>query len=108
MACSKPLKPYQKAVYKCPNWKGIREQVIARDRGICYFCGKLVTRRQTIHHLQEINENNFSDINIAFNLDNLVLCHAQCHDEHHHRFGYKNSIVNDDLSINYEKRTKCN
>lgn len=108
MAYSKTLKPYQKAVYKCPNWKGIREQVITRDKGICYFCGKLVTRRQTVHHLEEINENNFSDINIAFNLDNLVLCHADCHDEHHHRFGYKSSIVNDDLSINYEKRTKCN
>lgn len=108
MAYSKTLKPYQKAVYKCPNWKGIREQVITRDKGICYFCGQLVTRRQTVHHLEEINENNFSDINIAFNLDNLVLCHADCHDEHHHRFGYKSSIVNDDLSINYEKRTKCN
>lgn len=108
MAYSKTLKPYQKAVYKCPNWKGIREQVITRDKGICYFCGKLVTKRQTVHHLEEINENNFSDINIAFNLDNLVLCHADCHDEHHHRFGYKSSIVNDDLSINYEKRTKCN
>ena len=67
MAYSKTLKPYQKAVYKCPNWKGIREQVITRDKGICYFCGKLVTRRQTVHHLEEINENNFSDINIAFN-----------------------------------------
>ena len=104
MGYSKELKPYQKAVYKCPNWKGVREQVIARDKGICYFCGKLVTRRQTIHHKQEINEENFSDFNVAFNLDNLVLCHATCHDMHHHRFGYKSSIVNDDLSIDYKKR----
>lgn len=104
MGYSKELKPYQKAVYKCPNWKGVRELVIARDKGICYFCGKLVTRRQTIHHKKEINEENFSDFNVAFNLDNLVLCHADCHDIHHRRFGYKSSIVNDDLSIDYKKR----
>ena len=104
MGYSKELKPYQKAVYKCPNWKGVREQVIARDKGICYFCGKLVTRRQTIHHKKEITEENFSDFNVAFNLYNLVLCHADCHDMHHRRFGYKSSIVNDDLSIDYKKR----
>jgi len=95
---------YQKAVYETPTWKRIRQAVIQRDRGICYFCGKLVTKRMTIHHMQEIDEKNFSDENIAFNLDNLVLCHSECHNIYHDRFGYKKSIVNDDLSIDYSKR----
>lgn len=97
------MKSYQKAVYKTPRWAYIRKAVIQRDKDICYFCGKLILRKRTIHHLQEIDEDNYSDDNIAFNLENLVECHNTCHDIHHQRFS-KQSIVNDDLSIDYEKR----
>lgn len=100
------MKYYQKAVYKNPRWKYIRQAVIQRDRGICFFCGKMVLKRATIHHKEEINESNFQDENVAFNLDNLVLCHSDCHDIHHKRFGYKESIVDDDLEINYERRKR--
>lgn len=94
---------YQKKVYKNPRWQQIRRAVIQRDKDICYFCGKLILKRRTIHHIQEIDEFNFSDENIAFNLDNLVECHAECHNEHHCRFG-KKSIVDKDLEIDYTKR----
>lgn len=95
---------YQEVVYKNPRWQSVRNAVIKRDRDICYFCGKLILKRRTIHHLIEIDENNYSDENIAFNLDNLVECHDECHNIHHERFGYKQSIVNDDLTIDYSKR----
>lgn len=81
----------------------MRQAVITRDKDICYFCGKLILKRRTIHHLIEIDENNYSDENIAFNLDNLVECHADCHDAYHERFG-KSCIVNKDLEIDYKKR----
>lgn len=98
------MKYFQKRVYKDPRWKYIREAVINRDRDICYFCGKLILKKRTIHHLNEIDENNFSDENIAFNLDNLVEVHEECHNLHHEMFGYKDTIVNDDLEIDYSKR----
>lgn len=98
------MKYYQKRVYKDPRWKYVREAVIHRDRDICYFCGKLILKHRTIHHLQEIDENNYSDENIAFNLDNLVEVHEECHSAHHQMFGYKDSIVNDNLEIDYSKR----
>lgn len=91
-------------IYKTRAWKIIRQQVIDRDKDICYFCGRLILKRRTIHHLQELNEENYLDDAIAYGLDNLVECHADCHDIHHMRFGYKPSIVNDDLSIDYERR----
>ena len=94
---------YQKAVYKDPRWQKLRQEVINRDRDICYFCKRLILKRRTIHHLVEITEENYSDENIAFNLDNLVECHKSCHDIHHDRFG-KQSIVNIDLEIDYSKR----
>lgn len=93
-----------KKIYKTKLWKQIRLDVISRDRSICYFCGKLVAKRATVHHLEELNEENYTDWDVAFNMDNLVCCHAECHDHHHERFGYKPSIVNFDLSIDYSKR----
>lgn len=91
-------------VYKSKRWLKIRQAVIDRDKDICYFCHRLILKRRTIHHLQELNEDNWQDEEIAYNLDNLVECHADCHDYHHGRFGYKQSIVNTDLSIDYTKR----
>ena len=98
------MRYYQEKVYKNPRWKYVRKAVINRDRDICYFCGKLILNRRTIHHLQEIDENNYSDENIAFNLDNLVEVHDECHNLHHQMFGYKQSIVDDDLNIDYSRR----
>lgn len=91
-------------VYKTARWKKIRQAVIDRDKDICYFCHRLILKRRTIHHLQELNEENWNDEEIAYNLDNLVECHSDCHDYHHQRFGYKESIVNTDLTIDYSKR----
>lgn len=93
-----------KRLYKTAIWQKTRLDVIARDRNICYFCGKVIGKRATVHHIQELNEDNYLDWDIALNPDNLVCCHSACHNEHHERFGYKKSIVNDDLSINYGKR----
>lgn len=99
------MKNYQKQVYKDPRWKLCRDAVIQRDRDICYFCGRIILKKRTIHHLIEINENNYSDPEIAFNLDNLVECHHGCHDQYHNRFG-KQSMVDKDLNIDYERRKR--
>lgn len=94
----------RKKFYKTKEWKQIRQYVLDRDKAICFFCGKIITSRATVHHKQELNENNYTDWNIALNPDNLVSCHADCHNIHHKRFGYKQTIVNDDLSIDYSQR----
>ena len=96
---------YQKAVYKDPRWEKVRQAVIDRDRDICFFCGKIILKRRTIHHLTEINEYNYKDESIAFNLDNLVECHKSCHDAYHERFG-KPTMVNAELDIDYSKRER--
>lgn len=93
-----------KKIYKTKEWEEVRKAVIQRDKGICYFCGKLVGKRANVHHLIELTDNNYNDENIAFNMDNLVTCHHECHNEYHERFGYKGTIVKDDLSVDYSKR----
>lgn len=98
--------PNHRKIYKTRLWKETRKAVIERDRGICFFCGKLITKRATVHHLEELNEDNYMDFDVAFNMDNLVACHAECHDEAHERFS-KPSIVDPfTLEINYDKRKK--
>lgn len=101
------MKNYQKQVYKDPRWKLCRDAVIQRDRDICYFCGRIILKKRTIHHLIEINENNYSDPEIAFNLDNLVECHHSCHDIYHDRFLNAKKVITDkDLNIDYERRKR--
>lgn len=100
------MKENRKTFYKSPEWHAVRQAVIDRDKGICYFCGQIVLKRMTVHHIQELNEENWMNPEISLNLDNLVLCHAECHNEHHKRWGYKESIANDDLTIDYSKRKR--
>lgn len=94
---------WRERVYKDPRWSYLRKAVIKRDRDICCFCGKLITKRRTIHHIIELTPDNYTDEQIAFNLDNLAECHADCHNIHHERFG-KKTIVKNDLEIDYSKR----
>lgn len=98
------MESWQRAVYKSQEWKKVRQAVIDRDKDICFFCGKLILKRRTIHHKIELTEENYNDPNIAFNLDNLVECHKSCHDFHHDRFGHQ--IVNAKLDIDYSKRER--
>lgn len=96
----------RKRVYKTKLWQETRKAVIERDRAICFFCGKIITKRPTVHHKEELNEENFTDFDIAFNMDNLVACHAECHNLHHERFS-KHSIVDPfTLEVNYSRREK--
>lgn len=93
-----------KKIYHTKRWEKVRQQVIFRDKDICYFCGQLILKRRTIHHKEELNEDNYTDDLIAYNLDNLVECHDYCHNFHHDRFGYKSTIVETSLDIDYSKR----
>lgn len=93
-----------KKIYKTKLWQETRKAVIERDRAICFFCGKIVTGRATVHHLVELTEDNYTDFDIAYNMDNLVTCHPECHDMVHERFS-KSSIVDPfTLEIDYSRR----
>ena len=96
---------WQKAVYKSKRWKEVtRPAVYEKAEGICFFCGKLILKRWTVHHKEELSELNYRDEKIAFGIDNLELCHSKCHNIHHERFLGKQSIVKSDLEIDYSRR----
>lgn len=93
-----------KKVYKTKLWQETRKAVIERDRSICYFCGKIVTGRPTVHHLIELTEENYTDFDIAYNMNNLVTCHPECHDEAHSRFSKQTIVDPFTLEIDYTRR----
>ncbi len=96
-------------IYESDYWKDvIRPTIIKRDKGICQICHKLILRKWTIHHIIELTDENYTDPKIAYGLDNLILvcskCHNKLHPEKLHKEIEKQTIVNDDLTINYSKR----
>lgn len=99
------MEHWKAKVYKTKLWtEEIRPYIFDREDGKCQYCGALILGSYHVHHIIELTEQNYQDYNIAFNVDNLMLLHKECHDMIHERFGYKKTIVNDDLSINYERR----
>lgn len=103
-----------KQIYFTDYWNDvIRPQVIKRDKGICQDCHKLILRKATIHHIIELNDDNYTNYDIAYGLDNLKLVCPKCHNKIHKKgfskesndMNYKKeTIVNEDLEIDYSKR----
>ncbi|WP_404988424.1 HNH endonuclease [Clostridium culturomicium] len=81
-----------KKFYNSDEWKLFREQIILsrrkNGRVICEHCGKtiVISKHIQVHHLEELTEENYKDVNISLNPANVVVwCHI-CHNKHHKRF----------------------
>ena len=59
--------------YRRKKWNDTKQIVIARDKGRCQECQKMIAGRFIIHHKVPANRENFYD------LDNLELVCQDCH-----------------------------
>lgn len=87
-------KPQLKPFYNSKAWQDARRRALMRDAYTCQMCSGRATE---VHHLIELDENNFKDKNISLNLNNLQsLCH-ECHtkitEKHHH--SKRNDVSNE-------------
>lgn len=89
-----------KAFYDSSKWKKFRELLITKymqekgnEKIVCEECGERIDNKKiTLHHIQEITNENVNDVNISLNPDNIkILCH-HCHNREHGRFGYRSSV----------------
>lgn len=74
-------------VYQTKEWRQTRKAVIVRANGLCERCkpkGKIVKGKE-VHHKIYLTEDNKTDYNIAFGLDNLEYLCADCHNNEHDR-----------------------
>lgn len=73
--------PLIRAKYNCKKWKETRKLVIQRANGLCERClkKKIYNEGKIVHHIIEINEDNYMDDSIMYNIDNLEFVCDTCH-----------------------------
>lgn len=85
--------------YHSKEWQQFREYAITKklaEKGeiICASCGKAILNKGDIiaHHKKRLTNENYNDLSIALNLDNIEFLHKECHEMEHGRrlrFGVK-------------------
>ena len=78
--------------YKSQEWEDFRKRIIAERTGvdgilICEQCGKPILRKYDciLHHVEELTEDNWRDVTISLNPDNVRAVHFRCHNALHQR-----------------------
>ena len=86
--------------YKSKEWvnllKVLRlERVDSSGQIICEHCGKPIVRAYDCigHHKIHLTEENYTDVNISLNPENIALVHHSCHNRIHNKLGYSNREV---------------
>ena len=81
-----------KKFYNSKEWLLFRQEILLSRRKdgriICEKCNKaiVISKHMQVHHIVELTEDNYKDVSISLNPENvLVWCHI-CHNKHHGRF----------------------
>lgn len=88
---------YRKRAHKFYNskaWTGLRDRVMADHGYVCVRCGEAAT---IVDHIEELNESNIDNPDIALNDKN---CQPLCHDCHNKKTFRKYEPVADGLTFN--------
>lgn len=80
--------------YRSKQWEAVRKVVIARDTDPetgfvpCAMCGKPIVKKYDliVDHIDELDDLNVNNAEVALNPDNLRCLHFKCHNERHNRF----------------------
>lgn len=81
-----------KKFYNSSEWGVFRQNILlerSNDDGIyCERCGKkiVISRHIQLHHIEELTEDNYKDVNISLNPDNVEMLCQTCHNIHHGRY----------------------
>ena len=74
--------------YKSKRWTDFRRNIIL-ERGLeCEECGEVIlnSKELHLHHIKELTKENYLDVTISLNPNNVkILCH-KCHNRVHNRF----------------------
>ena len=86
--------------YRGRGWETFRAGLInerVNEEGfvICAHCGKPIVKAYDIigHHVIELTEENYQDVTISLNPENVVLVHHRCHNKIHNKLSYSGRQV---------------
>ncbi|MCD3206783.1 HNH endonuclease [Clostridium botulinum C] len=87
--------------YKSKKWRDFRKNIIIERGLVCEECGKTIldSKELHVHHIKELNKDNYLDATISLNPDNVkILCH-QCHNKTHNRFCKGRKVVRKEKAV---------
>lgn len=83
----------RQSFYKSDAWTKFRKIIISQRMDAegavhCAMCGKalLKTRDIQVDHIRELTDDNYQDVNVSLNPDNVQLLCIDCHNKKHERF----------------------
>lgn len=81
-------------LYKCPEWRSVRNKIILRDNGCDLACdGYDIYKGAIVHHINPITiENVLHRDSIVFDPNNLITTKLDTHNLIH--YGSENDIIN--------------
>lgn len=86
--------------YRSKEWVNLLkvlklERVDADGNLICEYCGRPIMRAYDCigHHKIHLTEENYTDVSISLNPDNIALVHHRCHNKIHDKLGYSGRQV---------------
>ena len=86
--------------YRSKEWENLlkvlrNERVNAEGFNVCEYCGKPIVKRYDCigHHVIELSEENYTNVDISLNPDNIQLVHHRCHNHIHNKLGYSQRQV---------------
>jgi 5-methylcytosine-specific restriction endonuclease McrA len=74
-----------KSIYNTKKWKQVRISIIKRDGYLCQECARKgrTSAGYEVYHKIHLSDNNISDEEIVFGMDNLELVCKDCHFKKH-------------------------
>lgn len=86
--------------YRSKEWQDLlvilkSERLNSEGFIVCEHCGKPILRAYDCigHHIVELTEENYTNVLIALNPDNIALVHHRCHNKIHNKLGYSQRQV---------------
>ena len=81
--------------YRSREWEQFRQLIInerldANGFTICEHCGKPIVRQYDLilHHKIHLTEDNYTNVSISLNPDNIQIVHHKCHNLIHNKLAY--------------------
>jgi len=86
--------------YRSKEWTNLlqvlrNERINSQGYNVCEECGKPIVRAYDCigHHKTHLTEENYTDVNISLNPDNIALVHHRCHNKIHNKLAYSQRQV---------------
>lgn len=86
--------------YRSKEWQSLLkvlklERLTESGELVCEYCGKPIVNKYDCigHHKIYLTEENYTDVNISLNPDNIQLVHHRCHNRIHDKLGYSKREV---------------